>query len=300
MIFIINFSYANAELISYQIKDTLKLWSANNVTDSVFITSIQDMGKNGLIKLKHTYETYSLPEKGQTLLVKISGRISDYQKRVPVSLTITDPKGVESKITAQLLDTGIYQTSIILSHKSDIGLYKIQGNYLGRNLEPNYFVVSESSKIIPKWISNVITWWNNGIISDIEFISTIQYLIDTDIIQIPTNNESSMNVYVKGENAVRRGTMQEITVLVNDRQKPIEGAHVFLRIEDYGENILKEFDGFTDNKGQYLISWEIQKNAKQETLLVFIDVTDGIHTQSKVFSFDVWCLCGEPNCKCRN
>jgi hypothetical protein len=106
---------------------------------------------------------------------------------------------------------------------------------------------------------------------------------------------------VNGLKAVRRGTMQDIGVHVSSLGGVIEGATVSVRVEDYGENILEEFEGVTDPNGNYNISWELSKNFNDiETFLVFVDVTDGISSKTKMFSFQVYCLCGEPDCKCRN
>jgi hypothetical protein len=93
--------------------------------------------------------------------------------------------------------------------------------------------------------------------------------------------------------------MQMIAVTVTDEQDPINGATVIVQVEDYGDNILKDFKGQTDLYGKYLFSWEIDKNADAETVLVFVDATDGFSSASSVFSFEVICHCGEPDCKCR-
>jgi hypothetical protein len=88
---------------------------------------------------------------------------------------------------------------------------------------------------------------------------------------------------------------------VSDLNGPVAGATVSVRVEDYGENILKEFSGITGDSGDYKISWELSKDFDNiETFLVFVDVTDGISSKTSMFSFQVYCLCGEPNCKCHN
>jgi hypothetical protein len=67
-------------------------------------------------------------------------------------------------------------------------------------------------------------------------------------------------------------------------------------VEDYGENEIIDFEGNTDSDGNYSFSWEIDKNAKAETLLVFVDATNGFSSASSIFSFEVWCHCGEQDC----
>ena len=118
-----------------------------------------------------------------------------------------------------------------------------------------------------------------------------------------TNSElvtPPLEVKVFGEKQVRRGTTHSIEIQVIRGSNPIEGASVFLDIEDYGENIIKEFKGFTDSHGYFVFSWEIpQRFDDVETLLAFIDVTDGISSKTELFKFQVYCLPGEQNCKAK-
>lgn len=296
------FATADAELIPSKTKDLLVSWADGKLEEKSIHSILYDLEKNDLILLKNNIpQTYILPKKGQTEFVKISGNTLDYQKRAPVFLAITSPDGTISNTIVQTLETGVYFTSFILSHESRLGLYSVTGKYQNSLISPTYFIVKHPSEIIPNWFSQVVRWLDVKKITEQELISSLQYLIDHDFIQLSSSKkESKMQVKVSGEKLIRRGTTQEITILVNDGVYPVEGARVFVRVEDFGENILKEFNGFTDSSGRYIISWEIPSNAKQEKLLSLIDVTDGIHSDSIIFSFDVWCQCGETNCKCRN
>ena len=107
----------------------------------------------------------------------------------------------------------------------------------------------------------------------------------------------NLEVEIKGEKQIRRGAIQTLEINVMRGNIPIEGAQVFIDIEDYGENILKEFDGRTDTHGKFVFSWEIPKKFEDiETLLAFVDVTDNISSTTKLFKFIVYCLPGEKNC----
>jgi len=116
-----------------------------------------------------------------------------------------------------------------------------------------------------------------------------------------TNSELGtppLQIKVVGEKQVRRGTTQTIEMQVIRGSSPIEGARVFIDIEDYGEDIIKEFKGYTDSQGYFVFSWEIPQSFDDvETLLAFIDVTDGISSKTELFKFQVYCLPGEQNCK---
>jgi len=46
-----------------------------------------------------------------------------------------------------------------------------------------------SPKEIPSWIKNTADWWSNNQITDEEFLSAIQYLTNSKIIEISSNNE---------------------------------------------------------------------------------------------------------------
>ncbi|MGI9566336.1 MAG: MSCRAMM family protein [Nitrosopumilus sp.] len=109
---------------------------------------------------------------------------------------------------------------------------------------------------------------------------------------------SELEVTVDGEKQVRRGTIHSIEVQVYRENNPINDARVSLTIEDYGEDVIREFNGYTDQTGYFVFSWEIPKSFDDiETLLAFVDVTDGISSKTKLFKFQVYCLPGEKNCQ---
>lgn len=112
------------------------------------------------------------------------------------------------------------------------------------------------------------------------------------------NYSEPLEVKIKGDNQVRRGTTHTLEIQVVRGDIPIEGARVFLDIEDYGENIIKEFKGYTDSQGYFIFSWEIPQSFDDiETLLAIVDVTDDVSSKTVLFKFQVYCLAGEENCK---
>ncbi|HSD04784.1 MAG TPA: hypothetical protein VLB45_03415 [Nitrosopumilaceae archaeon] len=310
-IFLIGFSVfvvcnVHAETIPSWIKQTAGLWAEKKIDDSKFIQSLEHLTKDGILQIKIEHDStnvYILPKYGQTSLVTISGTTGDFKKRNNVILIILQPDGKTIDLTAAVLESGIYQTTLVLNHDSPVGLYTITGMFSGSPIqESSFYVKQSSSPKIPSWIKNNARWWADGKISDNDFVLGIQYLIDSKIMIVDFQNPNMQNhlqIYVQGKEQVRRGTMQSINVHVTDGENPLSGATVQIRVEDYGENLFKEFQGITDSKGEYFFSWEIDKNADAETLLVFVDVTDGFSSTSQMFSFQVICLCGEPNCECR-
>jgi hypothetical protein len=191
-----------------------------------------------------------------------------------------------------------------LYHYSPAGTYEVSGYHAGKELMPYYFHVQKNS-IVPIWLKPAAKWWTEGKISDSDFLYGIQYLIDRKILALEVVDSSQvdpgLDVSVQGQKAVRRGTTQDLQIHVENFEGNVQGATVFVRVEDYGENILEEFKGETDSDGNYFVSYELSQDFTDiETFLVYVDVTDGIASKTKVFTFQVYCLCSEPNCKCRN
>jgi len=294
-------------LISHWIKDTARLWSEQKIDDTRFIQSIQYLIKSEVIQTplsESSEHVYFLPKYGQPSFVTIYGMTSDLGKTNNVFLTIVRPDGKTIESKAAVLESGVYQTTLILDHDFPIGMYKVAGTYNGYPIPTSYFHVKESALTkIPFWIKNNAKWWADDKISNSDFVLGLQYLISKKILHIEYDSEiadsQKLHVNVEGKSQVRRGTMQDVIITVTDGQEPIRDVIVLVQVEDYGEKILKDFKGNTDSNGKYVISWEIDKNAEAETLLVFVDVTDGFSSTSSVFSFEVTCHCGEQNCECR-
>lgn len=294
-------------LISPWIKDTARLWSEQKIDDTRFVQSIQYLIKSKVIQIplaESSERVYFLPKYGQTSFVTISGITGDLKKTNNVFLIIIRPDGKPIESKAAVLESGVYRTTLILDHAFPRGVYKVTGTYNGVAIPISYFYVKESTLTkIPFWIKNNAKWWADGKISDTDFVLGLQYLISKKILQIEYDSETAdsqrLYVDVEGKSQVRRGTTQDVIITVTDGQEPIRDVIVLVQVEDYGENILEDFKGNTDSNGNYVFSWEIDKNAEAETLLVFVDVTDGFSSASSVFSFEVTCHCGEQDCECR-
>ncbi|MGQ0796043.1 MAG: hypothetical protein ACT4N5_07675 [Nitrosopumilaceae archaeon] len=301
-----SFSAQGEILVSAWIKETARLWSEEKIDDSRFIQSIQYLIKNRVIQTNFTEDSeqvYFLPKYGQESLVSISGTTGDFKKTGYVFLAIVRPDEEIIDSRASVLESGIYQTIMILGHDFPTGEYKVTGTYKDAKIPTSYFYVRESTDTkIPFWIKNNAKWWADDKISDNDFVLGLQYLINKKIFQIDYNSEKiskELHISVGGMSAVRRGTVQSIEVMVTNEHGPVKDVIVLVRVEDYGENVLKDFDGNTDSNGKYVISWEIDKNAEAETLLAFIDVTDGFSSASSVYQFAVTCYCGDKDCECR-
>lgn len=292
-----------AEVPNY-LKNKIKLWALDKMSDESFVNTLDELGQRGLLRIKQTtvQDSYNLPEYGKTTFVKITGRVNDYGLTSPVSLIIVAPDGLRTEYIVPVLQSGAYSTLIPLYFSSTPGTYKVIAYHNGKELPETFFYAKREVEI-PFWIKNSARLWIDGKTSERDFLFAMQYLLDQKVIKLESvaKIRSDLDVAVNGHKAVRRGTTQDITVYVSNAAGAIEGATVSVRVEDYGEDILEEFEGVTNSNGIYNISWELSKDFDDvETFLVFVDVTDGISSKTKLFSFQVYCLCGEPNCRCRN
>ncbi|MEW6044359.1 MAG: hypothetical protein AB1608_08855 [Thermoproteota archaeon] len=303
IIFGLQYAEAQQAEVPNYLKNKIKLWALDKMSDESFVNTLDELGQRGLLKIKQTtvQNAYSLPEYGKTTFVKITGRVNDYGLTSPVSLIIIAPDGLRTEYAVPVLQSGAYSTLIPLYFSSTPGTYKVIAYHNGKELPETFFYAKRETKI-PLWIKNSARLWIDGKTSERDFLFAMQYLLDQKVIKSVTSKPSSdLDVAVNGHKAVRRGTTQDITVYVSNAAGAIEGATVSVRVEDYGEDILEEFEGVTNSNGIYNISWGLSKEFNDvETFLVFVDVTDGISSKTKLFSFQVYCLCGEPNCRCRN
>ena len=294
---------AYAEKIPSFVKNKISSWVSGQGTEG-FADAMTDLSNLGILKAEITRQNiYPLPDYGKTAFIKISGKTGDHGQAKLVSLVVKDPNGAKSEYTIPVLDSGVYSTYIPLTHNSPKGAYAVEAHYEGEKIPGSFFYVEYPNATIPSWVSNVAKWWLDKKITDDDFLLGVDFLIESKIIGFgmdDTDQESMLHVGVDGQKAVRRGTAQNITVHVSNTAGPVDNATVFVRVEDYGENVLEEFKGITDMDGNYSVSWEISDDFPNlKTLLVYVDVTDGLSSATQVFTFEVYCLCGEPNCKCR-
>ena len=301
-LFSITFSLCYAELqIPESIKESTKQLNLKDKLDEKNIISILSLLVNlNIIHNTHSIQQiYTVPEEGITEFIKISGKIDELRKTAQINLKIVKPDGTIDNITSPLIETGHYSAVYPIDSKSQIGTYKVISYFSGEKKSVSYFHLSKTKlepQIFPDWLTTTFHWWSEDKISDSDLINSIQHLVNLGLIQIPERS-SSLDVDVSGEKFVRRGTTHNINVHVTDGIYPINGAKVTFTIEDYGENIIREFNGFTDQNGFFVFSWEIPKSySDYETLIAFVSVSGNGHSQTKLFKFQIYCLPGTPNC----
>ena len=294
---IFTLAYSN-ELAYSEVKvDNFQKYSDDKITYTLENFAKQKVLKNAI----NMNNIYSISDYNTPSFVKIAGHITEFGKSGNVDITITKPDKSIEYIRASLLETGYYSTYFQINRNSQMGMYIVLPEFENKHLTSTYFYIvdTELKTEFPIWFRNNFQWWIEHKITDDEFLDSTQYLINHKIITVVLNEvQPGLQVFVKGEQSVRRGTTQTIITHVTEGDIPIKGALATLRIEDYGENEIRDFRGFTNENGDFIFSWEIPKSFDDiETLLAYISVTHGESSKTHLFKFQVYCLPGEDGCK---
>ena len=300
----ITFAYSYAEVqIPESIKEeTKQLYSQNMLDEKTVMSLLTDLSNQKIIKNIHSAkQIYSVPASGSTDFIKISGRINEFGKTAQVNLNILSPDGEMNHLSSPLLETGRYSTLYPIDSKSQLGTYKVVTEFAGETKSVSFFHLTQTKlpyTNFPPWIITAFEWWAQDQFSDAELVYSIQHLANLGLIILSEQAPPALQVVITGEDMVRRGVTHSINVHVTDGYLPIEGAKVTLVIEDYGEDIIREFDGLTNKDGYFIYSWEIPKSLNDiETLLAFISVSGNGSSQTHLWKFQVYCLPGTSNCE---
>ena len=299
----ISFSVSYGEItFPKSIQNEIKhLYSENNLDTKTVNGILHKLSDQKVITIHKEQQIYQIPAYGMTDFIKISGRIAEFGKNTKIILEISGPNGYSKSISSPLLQTGQYSTVYPIDWKSKTGTYKVQAVFAGEPKSESFFHLTKNKSqhsTFPSWLVTSFEWWAQNKISNSDLLYSIQYLADLGLIVNSQKDPKSLQVVITGQDMVRRGTTHTIEVLVTDGYSPIEGAKVTLDIEDYGENIIREFDGFTNPEGKFVFSWEVPTSFNDyETLLAFISVSGNDSSQTHLWKFQIYCLPGTTNCK---
>ena len=131
-------------------------------------------------KLNH--DKVPLPAIGLTQEIILSGSVENQKRGIPLSIILTNPDGTNQSFGASLSNSGSYRSIFTVNPDSLPGTYFLKLTYDGKNLGTlSFSVISEK---IPDWIKNNAKWWSSDSISDDEFISGLEHLIDIGIISV--------------------------------------------------------------------------------------------------------------------
>ena len=120
--------------------------------------------------------------KVKTVIAKITGTIKNYERGTPIILTIQKPDTKTEEISVNGKKTGEFTARITIRDGWPLGLYQVNVTYKEKALGTVSFVLNEIE--IPSWIKNNAKWWSEGTISDSDFTTGIQYMINENIMVI--------------------------------------------------------------------------------------------------------------------
>ncbi len=160
----------------------------------------QSSSGNYTVEVITDKESYELGES-----ITFSGNVSKYDEERNLRITIFDSNNnitITQKIPVNT-DTA-FSHIITLNEKFSDGKYILKAQYGNSKVtvEKISFVVnsndeipiesdSDSNAIIPDWIKSNARWWADGIIDDASFVQGIKFLIEEDVLKIPSNTQGS-------------------------------------------------------------------------------------------------------------
>jgi hypothetical protein len=133
-------------------------------------------------------EKFIIPEYKKTTEVILSGKVNNYKQGTTIDITLIGPDSSSEKFSVFATQKGEYKVVFTLYHNSLPGNYKVSVNYHDSHIGDELFHVSKY--LVPEWIKNNARWWSSDQISDSEFISGIEHLMEENIIVIPDSVKS--------------------------------------------------------------------------------------------------------------
>jgi len=183
------------QTIPQWIKNTAGWWANNSISEKEFLHAIQYLIENQIIKV-NTYKiqdlpditaSYTLPSDRQLEYAQIAGSFEE-KHTGPLTLTVVQPDNSEEVITTISRD-GKFSTTMELKSNSKIGIYKVFAEIKGKQILVSAFEVKDrNSNKVPLWIKNNALWWSENKITDADFTSGIEFLVENKIIILENNS----------------------------------------------------------------------------------------------------------------
>ncbi len=131
--------------------------------------------------------------------LSVSGKISNYNRTEPASLTITSPGGAVFENQIFPARDGSFSFHSQLTKDYAPGMYEVRIHYNEITIGPATFKIisdgeSQDKKDIqkvPEWIRTNAEWWSKDKISNNDFVKGIEYLINNGVIKVPPATEGT-------------------------------------------------------------------------------------------------------------
>ena len=177
--------------------------TAGGSLDAKYHDSRDEFGNPNIFTMSRTkptsFTTYpvlsttsiSKPSSGNTEEIILSGSISNYQRGMPLTITLTNPDGKTQNFGASLTNSGGYKMAFTINENSISGIYKIKLSHAGSDIGLVSFTVTSPN--IPDWVKNNAKWWSSSSITDSEFVDSIEHLVEQGIISLSPSERSSVS-----------------------------------------------------------------------------------------------------------
>jgi len=127
-------------------------------------------------------------------------------------------------------------------------------------------IYAQTEPVIPKWIRDNAAWWSQGKISDQEFISAIQYLIDSDILQVKQDSSEVIKEFEKYK-ATSQNEINQLKTKVKETENMLDNLAISIVNENNGEyslprttiyesNVYWEFEDSKQNRYEWVMPME--------------------------------------------
>ncbi len=77
-----------------------------------------------------------------------------------------------------------------------LGKYTLEVQYSGSVATTDFELIDSGKIVIPSWIREFAKYWYNGAISDLEFASSIEFLIKEEIIIVPYSENKTSEIII--------------------------------------------------------------------------------------------------------
>jgi hypothetical protein len=165
------------------------------------ISSINDVGKISLKKNAFQLKDYQ----GGITSVNIFGVLNDFHESYRLKIEITKPNKQIDSFRVLPTESG-FEYTYQLKNDFPIGEYVITGldERENKKLPPLTFTVglSDKSKKIPQWVKNNAGWWAENLISEKEFLSAIEYLVNNGIILVDAEETENDSKFVNSTDLI--------------------------------------------------------------------------------------------------
>ena len=211
------FDMQTDEIIKVLDEAKMTLISKDTLNDPVFkldvFIDLVEMSKTEYIdatesnnepfKIVEIQDSHAFLMKAENILYSIGGMEQDKKNEIIIKLQLTQLSILDNQPLNNIetqFDNIIDEIGMI--NKSELILQEIrfieEAGLVEKQDKSQDFIVFEQSSV-PSWIKMNASWWADGIISDIEFLSGIEYLLDENIIQVPvisTPYDGEINVKI--------------------------------------------------------------------------------------------------------